>query len=291
MPEEQAKQEKLSYLLGALYGDGCFSRAEGKGRIHFGSTDLDFAESLSKTIDDLFSLKVIIGCAKLSKKNPKHRDFHTFSSRPLYRILEAYQLSEDMKLPSLIAHGNQQVKGSFIRGFFDAEGSVHSTVVKSRNEVQRRIQCAHKSFALLEQIREMLSKFGIKTAIFNGHRTYFLSIWSYQGLTRYREMAGFSIKRKSQKLDEVIGSYKEIQTQWNDGTYRAVMKLRYKGLGARKIRTRFLEKGIDIPLPTVEAWIYRKVRNPEVTEMQEENVKTDRPKERARDNVVLIGKA
>lgn len=250
------KEEKLAYLLGAIYGDGSFTNYK---RIYFGSTDPEFTTEIVKIISDLFKLKININLRKFS--NPKHRPFFYFQSRRLFQFISGFDLKKIKKIPNLIVNGNEEVKASFIRGFYDAECNVDIRSVKrkdGRTDVIRHVKCFSNDRELLKQIKQFLTQLKIKLAILRGKKeNYYVCIWNYRSLKKFNELIGFVIKRKQMALVKALNSYKKIQTQWNSNTYNMVMNLRcMEKIGAKRIKNRLLNMGINVPQPTIESWIY-----------------------------------
>jgi len=253
------EQANLAYLLGALYGDGSFSNE----RIFFGVTDRDFVEAVANTVKKLFGIELTIRTRKLSLKNPKWKDYFHFSSRKIYSYLEKYNPKINNELPRFIKKGNLRVKSAFLKGFFDAEGNVDIRSVKrkdGRTDVIRHVKGFSNNTKMLNEIKQILSTFDIKSKIFRGKKNnYYICIWNYRSLKIFNENIGFVIKRKQLSLEKALNSYKEIQTRWNFETYKKVMNLgKTKGIGAKKIKQELSRNGFNIPQPTIEAWIYGK---------------------------------
>jgi DNA-binding transcriptional regulator WhiA len=254
-------QEKLSYLLGAIYGDGCFTR---DGKVSFSSTDKEFIEEVCKIVNNLFGLKLNIRFRKLSAKNKNWRDSYEFSSRRLYRLLSKFDLKRIRKLPNFVSKTNKN-KRKFIKGLFDAEGGIDLHTVKrkdGRTDIIRHLKCFSNNVELLEQIKDFLAQLKIESKIFKGKMpNYYICIWSYRNLKSFYESIGFVIKRKQEQLKEALNSYKEVQVQWNFNTYNTVMNFRRKeNIGSRLIRKKLLNMSLNVPQPTIESWIYHRSR-------------------------------
>ena len=252
-------QERLAYLLGALYGDGSFTK---DGKVSFSSTDKEFIEEVCKIVNNLFELKLNIRCRRLSIKNKNWKDSYEFSSRRLYRILSKFNLKKIKTLPEFISKTDENKK-NFIKGFFDAEGSVSLHVIKrkdGRTDIIRHLKCFSNNVELLEQIKDLLLQIRIKSKIFRGKPpNYYLCVWNYRNLSRFDELIGFVIIRKQKLLTKTLNSYKKVQTQWDFNTYKTVMNFRQKeNIGPKSIRQKLLKIGFNVPQPTIESWIYGK---------------------------------
>ncbi len=246
---------RLAYLLGALYGDGCFYHKD-RGRIIFASSDKEFTVRVASIIKTLFGLKINIRIDKLSKKNKNWKDSYVFSSRPLYRNLKDYRF---IGMPKFVEHDTKETKAAFISGFFDAEGNVDIHLIKKRNELQRHLRCFNNNLDMLKEIQEILKEFSIKSWIGTGKgKNWCLTIWGYHSLTKFQKFIGFKINRKALLLEQAIRSYKEIQIRWSREIYETVIKLRKTGLGATRIKYCL---NLNVPKPTIESWIYGGVNN------------------------------
>lgn len=257
---EQA-QKKLAYILGAIYGDGHFSK---EGKVCFSSTDIEFIAKIKDYIKELFGLSMILRKVELSKKNPNWRDSFEFSSRRLYKNLKQFD-PHFIIVPAFILDGNKEIKASFLRGFFDAEGSVDFNVIKRKDgriQTSRHVNCFSNNVELLNYVKKFLEELGIKSQIFHGKGSnYYVGIWNYRSLTEFRNLIGFEIKRKQSLLNEAIKSYKEIQTQWKLKDYEKVLNLRTATkFGSTRLGELLLKDGIKIPQPTIEAWIYGRTK-------------------------------
>ena len=258
MPE---KSEKLAYILGAMYGDGCFAHKDQNGRVHFGASDKEFVKKVVNDVNLIFNLNLKIRVDRLSEKSNKWRDLYSFSSRRLYKHIAESDFKVTRLLPDFITNGTETIKASFIGGFFDAEGNVNIQKTKRKEgnvEVQRHISGFSNDIELLKQVKSLLSDLGIKSNIsHNKNKTYYVSIWNYRSLKIFHDIVGFRIKRKMRTLEIALESYKLIQTRWDYKTYNMVINLREEGLGARKIKENLSRSNIEISIPTIESWIYK----------------------------------
>ena len=270
------KLSKLAYCLGSLFGDGCLYHND-RGRIIFSSCDKEFTEILVKYLEELFKIKLKIRIDRLSLKNIKWKDAYIFSSRPLFKILEQFS---NKQIPEFILNGDVLIKASFLRGFFDAEGNVNINIIKNRGEIQRRVSCFSNNKKMLENIKSMLEHFYIKSCITKSKgNNYRLIIWNYQSIYNYKKYINFNILRKREKLKKAIQTYKQIQTRWSNEVYNLAMYIRLrKNYGSVKIHKILLNYGFNVHKPTIEAWIYRKIKRGE-TKMTENA-----------DNIVFVGK-
>lgn len=233
---------EVAYLIGALMGDGCFSKQGNSIRIHFGSTDKDFIMHLKNIIQNNFGTAVNVNLKKLSLKNPKWRDFFELTSRTLYSKLSEYMPTKT-EIPLFIKKNTNKIKCAFMSGLFDAEGGVSISRIKSRNVLDRRVHCTSSDLILLEEIKKYLKETSIKSFIQDYKTYYTLNIWGYESMTNFQSTVGFKIARKNKKLKKLIGSYKQIHITYPKEVKEAVLKLRNNYcLGATKIQKKAIRR-------------------------------------------------
>ena len=209
------ENQKLAYLIGAILGDGHYTRPDewGKIRFHFGSSDKEFVLEVKEIIKDIFSLDTNVGVQKLSLKNKAWRDHYTITSRLLYRNIVDYFPNKN-EIPSFIKNSNKSIKAKFLSGFFDAEGGICISFIKSRNALDRRLYCHNSNLTLLHKIQFYLGELDIDSFIQSGKGAYALNIWGYKNLVNFKNGIDFNINRKKYKLIEAIKSYKLIHKKY-----------------------------------------------------------------------------
>jgi len=208
---------ELAYLIGAVIGDGCYTTPTEKygSRFMFSSSDKEFVLKIKDIIKDIFSLSLNICIERLSLKNKNWRDHYDIKSRPLTRSLKLY-LPDKNKIPSFIKDSNNFIKARFLSGFFDAEGGICISTIKSRNALDRRAYCHNSNLELLKEIKIYLKELDIDSFIQNGKGAYALNIWGYKNLVNFKNCIDFYIFRKRDKLLKAIYSYKLIHKKYRN---------------------------------------------------------------------------
>lgn len=205
----------LSYVVGVLVGDGCASKYDKKGAqrhdIKLKVIDKEFAEEFSRC------LASIMGKANPYAvwSNKKDNFWHTaVCSKELYY----YYVNKGYSLCI------EQYPAGFIKGFFDSEGSISCGKHGSWNKVWY-IQCSNNNINLLDTVKQLLSVLGIDSAmslrgrkgfkITRKEKTYYknkdvysLSIPSKHH-HKFARLIGFTIKRKQDRLNELIATRQE----------------------------------------------------------------------------------
>ncbi len=154
---------ETAYLIGALR-DGNFTRISEKGiyRIRLYQKNRKWLEVLAKIIEKVFG------------KTPsfyfdERRGVWALSITSKKIFEELFKLSEftgnqsTWLTPSWIRYGPLDFKSAYVRGFFDAEGSINSfekTGMVSEKDIRVYIAQANKS--VLEEIREIILTFRVR---------------------------------------------------------------------------------------------------------------------------------
>lgn len=206
--------EELSYIIGVGFGDGTALRIKHKRgyehRIALSANDKEFVEEFAKCI------AVVLG-----REPPKsyyvqlRRRYYTkVNDRTLFELLHEHQLE---KVKPFIEHC-EKCKAKFLRGLFDSEGCISKTI--EEKVVLKMYNTDHK---LLLYVQQLLASLGIestgphlgtkKGTYFRCPKTgkvyrrrkdvYYLRIRTQSLLDFYRKV-GFTIRRKQEKLKELL---------------------------------------------------------------------------------------
>src|SRR3989344_4549232 len=219
-------KKEVAYLTGALLGDGYFTKGYNYPRIGFSSSDLDFIKLIKNIIYKNFGFNLNIIKSNLSDKNINWRDHYKISSRRLYPLLSKF-MTNNKEIPAFIKLSNKVIKANFLSGFFDAEGGICISRIKSRNALDRRIYLYQKDLKILKKIKLYLRLFDISSFIQYQKGAYALNVWGLKSFNNFNK--------------EVL-SFKD---KYN----------------ARKIREIFIQKNINIPQKTIERWITEATKN------------------------------
>lgn len=126
----------------------------------------------------------------------------TLQSKRVWRWMRPYKYDDfHFTIPDIVFTHKEMAKG-FLQGFFDAEGGVYPA--NKSNSVN--IQCWSKHISNLEQVQRLLAVIGIKSYAYEEHKkstSARLTISDYDNRMRFRELVGFRIKRKMDRLNEV----------------------------------------------------------------------------------------
>jgi hypothetical protein len=217
----------LSYIIGANIGDGCTLAKSGLVKLEV--TDMDFAQTFNTNMAELFSRKTPNKILARQFKSARLPLFIVkYSSRQLVSVL---RLPEKKLLKLAFAFPRE-----FLRGFFDAEGHVD---VSASDSFRLCVGAENSDRILLVRIKTiLLASFGIHSRInrkrrvgtrktirgesFQMKRTSFsLMVGRLDSVMKFADEIGFSILRKSQKLEDALTVFEKCgrrngSTAWNE---------------------------------------------------------------------------
>jgi intein-encoded DNA endonuclease-like protein len=197
---------EFAFILGSVLGDGCVTirKRDNRtmGQIELVTKDKDYAINFKNSLEKWSNTK----CKLIFYRNVWHVWSYLLS---IARCLRDFDLSNLFGL-------DDNIKSSFLRGIFDAEGSV---------DVQsKKIVFANKSVKIIKMVSNILESFKIEPKVYIRNSkirfidnrkllpsSYFvIQISSKENLKLFYESIGFSIKRKQERLENLINSYKPL---------------------------------------------------------------------------------
>ena len=185
--------EDAAYLLGVLVGDGCMTI---KDRIIFSTQDTEVLERMQK------AAKAHLG-AVFVKSSSRQYDYEIRSTRAK-SILRSWGIEETYarhkQVPEWIRLAPQSHVVSFLRGLFDADGSVERYGSVTLSSANRR---------LIEEIHAMLLNIGIVSRQYDRKKKYNGELQSYIAIyadfiESFRNEIGFTVAHKRERLDTLI---------------------------------------------------------------------------------------
>ena len=182
----------LAYLIGSLR-DGCFTVDEKQKayRIRIYQKSRAWLEKISDMLRKAFLKEPTFYLDK--RRNVWCLTFSSKNAICELLSLSGYTFDQMIWLtPKWIYNEDLQIKAAYIRGFFDAEGSIETNNV--------RIYIAQANKEVLEELRELLKEFGINALQIHG---------SYIKKGTRTKMYALLIHSKKRVLDfyAKIGSY------------------------------------------------------------------------------------
>ena len=181
----------FAYLLGA-FGDGCIYQQRQRGEYcieYEQKVEAWLANSVSPRFEKLYGKK-----PSVKKRNAKGMLFRL----RLYSKKAFFEIKNAMQNLHLLLIEETEVKANFIRGFFDAEGSVP----KRKHGTSYRLEIYQKDTSKLELIAKMLLKdFGIKpNRLTNSRDIGQLNIRGVENISKFRDLIGSGHPAKASSL-------------------------------------------------------------------------------------------
>ncbi|MCP9495838.1 MAG: PhoH family protein [Pyrinomonadaceae bacterium MAG19_C2-C3] len=180
--------EDFAYMMGVLTGDGCLTF---RNRVLLASADDEIVDKF-KRFAARFDLHVF----------PNGENNYVIASSQLYRLLAHLGMSTGKAatkcIPDLILHAPERIVSAFMRGLFDADGTIEKRDgLVSLNSISEN---------LIKQTQIVLLNFGIVTgrSIKRGtyknepHTSHLLTIAGAEA-ERFHELIGFNLTRKRER--------------------------------------------------------------------------------------------
>ncbi len=203
---DEKPSPELSYIIGAIYGDGC-KRFD--GRVYYfrlAVNDKEFAKEFSKNL------------AKILGKNKPYKIFWSEYLKQwitqgysilLYKFLKE-KTFEELKI---YIEYNKDCVSSFLRALFDGEGYIYKRKLRLYNTNKELLiyvkYLLEKYFNIETTGPRLKRKVGEITHFLNGKvvkytKDYYSLYIRANSLLNFYKFVGFTIKRKQQRLLEAI---------------------------------------------------------------------------------------
>ncbi len=216
------------YLMGLLTGDGTVkaekavlsvwtpAQAGNGGTFEDGSASvMRLAEDAARTLPHRADFK---GWMSVAGRNE-----HRLSTAAIGKVAADYGLSREKAIGSAIEKASSDFQRAFLRGLFDADGSVQGAQDKGVS-----VRLSQSNPARLEAVQRILGRMGIISTIYSGRRDAGESrlpdgkggtvayatlaqhelVVSGDNLGRYAELVGFGDSRKALRLKASLQAYK-----------------------------------------------------------------------------------
>lgn len=187
----------LAYLLGYIIGDGYTTRNNRDDEDSVIGLLYRKDQNNSKFLFETFK-KYIGECEEKTKSCKGLVMIRKTNREFIKRYPEILGHAYHKRIPEYIKKSDSSHQSAFLRGLFDSDGTVDN----------RRVTIALSNKILIEEIRVMLQSLGIyssydikKTKRKDSHR---LTIMRKFDLRRYKDIIGFDLDYKQQKLEKLI---------------------------------------------------------------------------------------
>jgi ribonucleoside-diphosphate reductase alpha chain len=199
---------------------------------------------------------------------------YEFNSAQLHTLAEQFGMLEEKAVTAEIEQASYEFYRGFLRGFFDADGSIQGSLVKGVS-----VRLSQSNVATLEAVQRMLARMGIiSTSYLNrrdeqmkampdgkgGMKEYLVKaqhelVISKDNLIRYADLVGFADSDKQSKLMALIANYRrmpnrerfvvEVASVEQQGI-EAVFDLQVPGINAFDANGLYVHNCGEQPLPS-----------------------------------------
>jgi len=196
------------YLMGLLVGDGSVTESGAQlsvwARPAVGNSDVGMGGPNSV-------MAAALDAARRFNNNGEFNGWHEVGRRGEFRLGSAAisTLASELGLrpgrqtvTPAIERGSSEFYRGFLRGLFDAEGSVQGTQAKGVS-----IRLGRSDTSMLEGVQRMLLRIGIASTIYRNRAQPGLVITG-ENVARFAELIGFSDTVKRARLAGLLGNYK-----------------------------------------------------------------------------------
>lgn len=206
-PDSKNLTREKAYVLGVLAGDGWLSYYPEKRICQIGleAVDEEFIDEFRRCLNKVYGLNP--SKKKVNVKNPRWKDKHRvrLCCKAACEDLLSYGVSfkqNNWLIPPAIKSGSIGARTSYLRGFFDSEGSVENKC--------RRIKGTSSHLRGLEDISALLWGLGIRSRIApqSKENAYDVRIQDRASVELFTKHVGFIIMRKADRLQRMLASYK-----------------------------------------------------------------------------------
>lgn len=184
----------LAYFLGYLLGDGCTSVA-GNNIVTMSCHSVD-EDHLSKRILIPLVTKLFGVRPSFFKKKNQNAYCICFTSKRIVSYLTykvGFPLGQAPKaVPKLILNSHMRMKIAFVRGFFDADGSLIFSKKTYASPVYPSIEVKSVDINILEWVMGILKELGFRVSLGRSVESWVLRINGTDMLVRWMETIGSS---------------------------------------------------------------------------------------------------
>ncbi|HEY9644567.1 MAG TPA: ribonucleoside-triphosphate reductase, adenosylcobalamin-dependent [Coleofasciculaceae cyanobacterium] len=211
------------WLLGSLVGDGSLATTQWNDTayLRFWQSSQDEMSQFAAAL-----LETSVGYTRTTSTACYHSQLkhRVINSTGLAKLAAEFGITPGKKgITPEIEQASYEFYRGFLRGLFDADGSVQGTQMKGVS-----VRLAQSNLATLQSVQRMLSRLGIVSTLYQERRTegyralpdsnrelapYFCKaqhelVISNDNLLYFQELIGFQEPDKAAKLQESLGNYK-----------------------------------------------------------------------------------
>ena len=251
IPESSRKMsKKKAYILGVMCGDGYIHRTKKDSyQIALQAVDRDFVRKFANCMNEIYGLRPSLSTLKATRSNWNDKLQARICCKEVFVDISHYGPfgKYEWAVPSVILNSSDDIKSSFLKGFFDSEGSV---------DTYKKIIAVSVNKTGIHEIEYLLSSLGIKSNVRevsklrgNRRRQYTIKITGRRFLELYSQKIGFSIGRKQECLENLIKGYKFWATPHTE-----VVKLENRMVELRRKGTSYQNIANELNLSIGTVW-------------------------------------
>jgi hypothetical protein len=190
----------LGYLCGLILGDGSLNQTKNRNyRIDLETTDPELADAFKKSAKELGLNVLQYKRRKIRELNGRIYDSETFcysfNSKIMYNLIRPFKQRNSKWFVPKFLTTRESLMG-FLRGIFDAEGSVS----------RKQISIVSKDRNNLLQVKNILESLDIKCGKICSDRSCYKMRLYGQALLRFHNLIGFGLPRKSSRLEQICNN-------------------------------------------------------------------------------------
>lgn len=222
-PDYKELSPERAYIFGVMCGDGCiFSGTEHKGKwdyqsyiVYLAARDKDFINEFSRCIKSVYGVIPSLYFRDRNKFNKKWSSIWTarIKRKKVYEDLSSYKFgTKTWRVPNEVLNSNdKKVIGSFLRGFYDSEGSI------SIGPRSFTLMSHSTNYPGLYNIRNLLERLDIRTSNImkdqrpNRRVVFYIMITGKKNLEIFLNKVDFAIQRKHNKLKNYLEKFRMVE--------------------------------------------------------------------------------
>jgi len=187
---------ELATFVGYQVSDGGYelNRGEKNGFNFTNSADV-ILDDYVDTVENLFGVEPWVQ-ERTDRKNV--RVVSAELSRWLQELGPLLEKGSEKKIPERLMKGTAEDLYLLLRAFFDGDGGVY------RTQRGYRVRAVVENRDLIEQVQEMLWRFGIHSTIRRDGDVWRIDISRYDDLEQFRQEVGFLSRGKKERLEEAV---------------------------------------------------------------------------------------
>ncbi len=201
--------EEIYRIVGYLLSEGCKEVNRGKNiGVNFTNKDEELLVDFDNCMQEVFD----IGCYEQERnvegRSWKHlryisRELTSFFEEELEGVLKS---RDEKHIPDKLLKGRKEDVAHLLKALFEGDGHVS---VKPRT---LRIGYGSDSKRLVEQVQDLLLRFGIRSSVTEHKGSYKVNVTGYDNIQKFNEQIGFIRTEREEKVQTYLEEKTPIRT-------------------------------------------------------------------------------